>query len=65
MQVSKKYQNVFVYDLAKSKIFAKAPYINDSVAYFDALHINQFGAQKLSQDLNQDFMKFFNAIKSK
>lgn len=65
MQVAKKYQNVFVYDLAKSKIFAKAPYINDSVAYFDALHINQFGAQKLSQDLNQDFMKFFNAIKSK
>lgn len=63
--VAKKYPNVFVYDVAKSNIFDNAPYINDTVAYFDGLHLNQFGALKLSRDLEKDFMKFMTEIKAK
>ncbi|MDP2452516.1 MULTISPECIES: acyltransferase family protein [unclassified Kaistella] len=63
--VAKRYPNVFVYDVAKSKIFDNAPYINDTVAYFDGLHLNQFGALKLSKDLEKDFMKFLTEIKDK
>lgn len=65
LNIAKKYSNVFVYDISKSKIFKNAPYINDTIAYFDAKHINEFGALKLSNDLNKDFMIFFQNIKNK
>lgn len=64
-EVTKRYPNVFVYDVAKSNIFDNAPYINDTVAYFDGLHLNHFGALKLSRDLEKDFMKFLTEIKAK
>jgi len=64
MQISKKYPNTFVYDVGRSEIFKNAPYINDTVAYFDPLHLNQFGALKLSKDLERDFMNFLNEIRA-
>ena len=59
-KLASKYPNVFVYDLSKSEIFINAPYINDTVAYFDKFHINNFGAIKLAKDLDSDFIKFLN-----
>ena len=64
-EVAKKYPNVFVYDVAKSTIFKNAPYVNDTVAYFDNLHINQFGAVKLAKDLDHDFVQFLNGVRAK
>ena len=64
-EVAKKYPNVFVYDVAKSTIFKNAPYVNDTVAYFDNLHINHFGAVKLAKDLDHDFVQFLNGVRAK
>lgn len=63
--LAKKYPNVFVYNIAKSKIFKNAPYVNDTVAYFDALHLNQYGALKLEEDIGKDFAKFLYEIRKK
>lgn len=64
-QIAKKYPNVLVYDLAKSAVFRNAPYINDTVAYFDNLHINHFGAVKLAKDLDHDFAQFLHGVRAK
>ncbi|SIR22359.1 acyltransferase family protein [Chryseobacterium sp. RU33C] len=58
--LSKKYKNVYVYDVSKSRIFETAPYINDTVFYYDKEHINTLGSIKLAKDLDQSFMNFFN-----
>lgn len=65
MDIAKKYKGVFVYDIAESAIFRGAPYINDTVFYFDSMHINGFGAKKLSRDIDKEFMKFFNEVRNK
>lgn len=57
-----KYENVYFYNLGKSKIFKNAPYINDTVSYFDKNHINTFGSIKLAKDLDEDFMALLNSL---
>ena len=56
-------KNVFVYDLGKSDWFKSAPYVNDTVMYYNATHLNTVGSKKLADNLDQDFMKFFEQIK--
>lgn len=60
--LAKKYKNVYFYDISKSRIFQHAPYINDTVAYYNGGHINTFGSIKLAKDLDKDFMDFFRKI---
>lgn len=58
-------ENVFIYDIAKSKIFSSAPYVNDTVSYYDNVHLNTFGSERLADDLEDDFLAFLNSIKNK
>ena len=39
--------------------------MKDTVAYFDNLHINHFGAVKLAKDLDHDFVQFLNGVRAK
>ena len=61
-KLEKKYDNVFIYNLSKSKIFNEAPYINDTIFYYDRDHINTYGSIKLAKDLNSDFMNFLRPL---
>lgn len=63
-EIAKKYENVHIYDVSKSKIFNNTPgYINDTIAYYDAGHLNLYGSRKLADDLGSDFITFLNKIK--
>lgn len=63
-EIAKKYENVYIYDVSKSKIFNNTPgYINDTIAYYDAGHLNLYGSRKLADDLGSDFITFLNKIK--
>ena len=63
-EFAKKYENVYIYDVSKSKIFNDTPgYINDTIAYYDAGHLNLYGSRKLADDLDSDFITFLNKIK--
>jgi len=63
-EIAKKYENVYIYDVSKSKIFNDTPgYINDTIAYYDAGHLNLYGSRKLADDLDSDFITFLNKIK--
>ena len=64
-QIMKGKENVYYYDINKSKLFRKAPYINDTIMYYDNVHINTFGSEKLAKDLDGDFMKFLKMVRSK
>ncbi|UYW01573.1 acyltransferase [Flavobacterium agricola] len=59
------HDNLYFYDLSKSSIFITPGYINDTVAYYDDKHINTYGSYKLAEDLETDFMLFFNKIRNK
>lgn len=61
--ISSKYPNVYIYDLAKSNIFKTPGYINDTIAYYDSGHLNYYGAKKLANDLDKDFITFLNNLK--
>lgn len=60
--LANKYKNVYFYDISKSKIFQTAPYINDTIAYYNGGHINTFASIKLAKDLDKDFMDFFRKV---
>ena len=63
-EIAKKYENVYIYDVSKSKIFNDTPgYINDTIAYYDNGHLNLYGSRKLADDLDSDFITFLNKIK--
>ena len=63
-EIAKKYENVYIYDISKSKIFNDTPgYINDTIAYYDNGHLNLYGSRKLANDLDSDFITFLNKIK--
>lgn len=63
--IENKYSNVYYYDISKSKIFSSPGYINDTVAYYDKGHINTFASLKLAKDLEEDFIKFLDEVRSK
>jgi len=51
-EIAKKYENVYI-----------SGYINDTIAYYDAGHLNLYGSRKLADDLDSDFITFLNKIK--
>lgn len=53
-----KRDNVFIYDISKSKVFKDTPYYNDTIIYYDGGHINYYGQMVLAKDLNKDFGYF-------
>lgn len=61
-QIASKYSNVYTYDLSHNPIFDNAPYVNDTIAYFDPLHLNEFGAEKLAKNLESNFLLFLKKI---
>ena len=44
-----KYPNIIILDLSKSSVFRKAPYIRDTLIYYDDRHINRKGAIELAK----------------
>lgn len=63
IKLASKYPNVYFYDLSKSKIFQSAPFHKDTLMYYNASHLNSYGAVSLAKDLEKDFMQFFEQIK--
>lgn len=61
--ISYSYPNVYYYDISRSKIFKNAPYINDTVAYYNAGHINNWASLKLADDIGNDFYTFLKNLK--
>lgn len=64
IKLASKYPNVYFYDLSKSKIFQSAPFHKDTLMYYNASHLNNYGAVSLAKDLEKDFMLFFNPLKN-
>jgi peptidoglycan/LPS O-acetylase OafA/YrhL len=64
-KIAKKHKNIFYYDISKSRIFKTPGFINDTVAYYDANHINTFASIHLAKDLELDFMKFVREVRKK
>lgn len=63
-KLSAKYPNVYYYDLSKSEVFQTAPFHKDTLMYYNASHLNTYGAVSLAKDLEEDFTKFFDPLKS-
>lgn len=61
-QIASSNANVYYFDVSKSKIFNDAPFINDTVAYYNAEHINHFGSLKLADDLGDEFYAFLRSV---
>lgn len=61
-KIASLFPNVYYFDLSRSQIFRDAPYINDTVAYYDAEHINHFASLKLADDIGNEFYRFLQAI---
>ena len=62
-RLDKTYDNVYSYDLTKSKVFKTPGYINDTVAYYNATHLNTYGSYKLADDLELDLIHFLNSLR--
>lgn len=60
LDIIKSKKNVFLYDINKSKILKNPPYFNDTIIFYDKGHLNNYGAKLLAQDLEKDFMNFWN-----
>ncbi len=60
--IANKYKNVYYYDLSKSKVFDSVPFYNDTLMYFDDVHLNRYGAITMAKDLEIDFMALINNL---
>lgn len=56
------HQNIYFYDLSKSKVFETAPFYKDTLMYYNRSHLNVYGSVSLAKDLEKDFMSFFTPI---
>lgn len=56
--------NVFVFNIHKGKIVETPGYLHDTVAYYDRSHINVYASRKMGQEMDKDFMIFFNKIRN-
>lgn len=65
LKLVNKYDNVYYFDLSKSKIFKNAPFYNDTIMYYNENHINKYGSRALAKDQERDFMLFFQPILDK
>jgi hypothetical protein len=65
LKLVNKYNNVYYFDLSKSKIFKNVPFYNDTIMYYDYFHLNKYGSRELAKDEEKDFMLFFQPILNK
>lgn len=55
--LEKKHKNIHFLDLSKNDVFKDAPFLNDTIMYYDKSHINQFGAEALAKSTENEFME--------
>lgn len=58
-----KYPNVHFLDFQQSNAFKDMPFYNDTLMYYDARHMNRFGALKLAEHTEKQFMQVFDSLK--
>jgi peptidoglycan/LPS O-acetylase OafA/YrhL len=58
-----KYHNVHFIDFQKNTVFKSIPFYNDTIMYYDARHMNRFGALKLARHTEKQFMQVFDSLK--
>lgn len=61
-KIASENSNTYYYDISKSDVYKTAPYINDTVAYYNADHINNYGSLKLAEDIGKDFYQFLQDV---
>lgn len=52
----------FYLDLSDSKVFDDAPFYNDTLMYYDKLHINIYGAKVYAQDTEEKCMHLLDSL---
>lgn len=57
-QLSETYANVHSFDLRQSKVLATPPFFRDTLAYYDAGHINTYASIEMAKDLYVEFSSF-------
>jgi len=63
--IASEFDNVYYYDLSKSKVFNSPPFYRDTLTYYDQNHINMYGAIEMAKDLDADFMTLLNRLINK
>ncbi|TCK84910.1 acyltransferase family protein [Albibacterium bauzanense] len=64
-EIVNKYDNVYYYDLSKSKVFNSPPFYKDTLMYYDQSHLNVYGAVEMAKDLDADFMTLLDKLINK
>lgn len=57
--------NYYKLDLSNDKVFDQAPFMNDTLAYYNGKHINFYGAHKLAESAGDDVAELLKKITSK
>jgi len=47
-EIASEFDNVYYYDLSKSKVFSSPPFYKDTLTYYDQNHINMYGAIEMA-----------------
>lgn len=63
--IASKYPNVFIYNLDTDYLKKDLGFINDTIAYYDNLHINLYASLKLSKVHSKDFGKLIHKMETK
>lgn len=56
--------NFYKLDLSGDKVFDQAPFINDTLGYYDHHHINSYGAHKFAESAGDDMAEFLIGLKN-
>lgn len=56
------YSNVHILDFSTNEVFDDAPFYNDTIMYYDAGHLNKFGAQKYALSTEKEFMALLDSL---
>lgn len=62
LDIANRYKNVHILDFSDDKVFDDAPFYNDTIMYYDAGHLNKFGAQKYARSTEQEFMYLLKTL---
>jgi peptidoglycan/LPS O-acetylase OafA/YrhL len=62
IEISRKYSNVYILDLNFEKIIKDIPFNNDTIMYYDAGHLNDYGARVVGKHVGSDFIRKFKLI---
>ncbi|CAM2813084.1 hypothetical protein DRF59_14905 [Chryseobacterium flavum] len=55
-------QNVYFYNLSKGNAIKNIPFYKDTLMYYNASHLNTYGAVALAKEQEKDFMSFFSPL---